>query len=179
MKVRIGDAWHRIRACDWNENGFNFIMELPMPPGPARFSKGTLEFSGDIIWITRLDNESAFHEMTLNATIMKHLDRFSLSGDRIASVFSLIRTSGRQEEKQRLLSAIGVEPHRDKESPLVSQRETATGKYRYGVGMQSVEWKTVVRDTLEKASILHVVEDMVNSLGSPSGDGKKGASREQ
>jgi len=161
--VKVNDSgpdWKRIRVHDWNEKGFNFHLDWEIGNQDLRFRKGTSEFSGNLIWTLRNDNESAILEIILNNALVRALKRFPDNGDLIGRALSMVRTEGLLDEKKKLLAHIGCEISSEDESLLIQSYRMKYPCYRYGIGVESSTWSEIVKHVLDLTSVVGTLDQL-------------------
>jgi len=71
----ICGEWKRIKALDWNEDGFNFFADDETTDPQIMFKKGAYQFSGEIVWRRRNDDNAIILEMLLNTFLSEQLKK--------------------------------------------------------------------------------------------------------
>jgi hypothetical protein len=153
--VKIGDRWKRIRAADWNDGGFNFLLDQELMEEFMLFRKGTVEFSGQIVWSRQKIDESVQIEMVLNTLIIGRLKQLARDKEMAQRIIRLIRSYGRIDQKKELLRLADGLPQNDKElENLIRQQRSDHHFFHYGVKVDSPEWTGIVYQTLEASDVV-------------------------
>jgi hypothetical protein len=155
LMVQTGDQWKRIRAADWNEVGFNFIFDQDLTERSLTFKKGTVQFTGQIVWSHRKSDETFLMETVLNTMILNHLKKLASDRETAQKMLELIRISGRIEEKERVLKKIDDFPGDYKAVRELIQKEKPDYPYfRYGVKIASPDWEEIIHQTLKASEVV-------------------------
>jgi hypothetical protein len=155
LMVKTGSLWKRIRAADWNEGGFNFILDQDITEKIPIFRKGAVQFSGEIVWSHKKTDDALHMEMVLNALILNRLKQLAQDKEMARRIIKLIRTPGRIDEKKKLLKIADNSQTTDADLEALWQKErTGHLLYRYGVKTESSEWNEIIQYTLETTDVL-------------------------
>lgn len=163
LRIMAGDDgtdWKHIRAHDWNEKGFNFHFDQEIRGLELRFSKGAPEFSGNLVWTLKNDDERAIMEVILNNSLVRELKQFQGNRDLIRRALSMVRTKGLLDEKNKLLKHLGCEISSDDEPLLIQGYKMKYPYYRYGVRIESDAWSEIVRQTLDLTSVVDTLDEL-------------------
>ncbi|MBI5098979.1 MAG: hypothetical protein HZB30_07035 [Nitrospirae bacterium] len=164
LKVEINDAWKPIKALDWNEDGFNFYIDRDIDIDNVMFRKGVERFSGTIVWRRIINNDHVILEIILNRFLFEELGKIDLGSDNYRRIIKLIRTQGKQEEKEKLLIVLkGLSIVNDALSTL-EKYKIEQSLYRYGVKVVSEEWVRIVRYVLKTSSVVQVLDNIEKEL---------------
>jgi hypothetical protein len=165
LMVKTGDQWKRIKAADWNEWGFNFILDQDLTEKIALFKKGAAHFSGEIVWTHKKTDEALHMEMVLNALILNRLKLLAQDKEMARRIIRLIRTPGRIDEKQKLLRIADPSLRTDADLEALWQKERSGHLlYRYGIKTASSEWKEIIEYTLETTDVVLQLGKMEEGL---------------
>ncbi len=159
LRCKIGEEWKRIKAFDWNENGFNFYIDEPLQDTDVLFKKDLNQFSGNIAWEVCNDGDEAILETLVNNMLFQHLDSFSDNKETMRRIFTLIRTTGHLEEKKKLLSQLGLSMAKEEVEKMLVQYKQEYGRYRYGIQLSCREWSEIVQKTLEATPPNTLIDD--------------------
>jgi hypothetical protein len=155
LMIHVKGQWRRIRAADWNEIGFNFILDQELTEEFPLFKKGAMEFNGQIVWSHQRVEESAQMEMILNNLIIGRLNQLARDKEMAKRIIRLIRSPGLIDQKKGLLRLADGLPQNDEELEDLCRKERLDHHFfRYGVKIDSSEWVEIVKQTLEASDVL-------------------------
>ncbi len=158
-----------IKALDWNDSGFNFFLDEKIEAKELVFKKNLKEFSGQVVWGIKNDDDSTVLEMIINNKLLKYLEQNEEKKENLIRVFKTVRSVGLLEKKKDLLSVFGIKltindiekemNYYIKENPL----------YRYGVSVNSEEWKESCEQTLKASppeKTTNPIDELINKFSS-------------
>ena len=150
LMIKSDSQWKRIRATDWNEDGFNFLLDQGIEGKEVFFKKGEIKFTAEIVWSHKTTDESFCLELVLNRLIFDHLKQLAPDKEIAWRIIKLTRSPGLIEEKKKLLSVINRSLVTDDDfQALLKEEKSRVAVYRFGVRTESLEWNTIVRSTLQ------------------------------
>jgi len=158
LNIKIGFQWKPIKALDWNESGFNFIIEDEIPYSNILFKKGQAKFAGEVIWSRRSDDREFNLEMMLNTFLYKEINRRDGDKNTFARIVKLIRTEGMIDEKKKILAALNPDIHETEINRRMSGQKQDSSAYRYGVRVSAQEWADIVKYALEASSVVDAID---------------------
>jgi len=158
MQVKVGYEWIPIKALDWNKIGFNFSLEHEMPYSNALFKKGHAKFRGKIVWKIQNDDKMVT-ETILNSLLFDQLQKVA-EKDIAGRIAKLVRSSGRGEEKKKLLALLNPQISDKDISGLTERYNKEHRLYRYGIKVESKEWADIVEETLNYSSAILTMEEI-------------------
>jgi len=164
LRVLVNGRWHRTRALDWNEDGFNFYLQDSISEGCLRFKKDLREFSGIIVWRVKNDDDGVILEKIINNLIFGRLKQISSDTSTLQRIFKMIRTVGMLEGKKKLLALAGLSITEKELQALTDRYKSANPLYRYGVKVDAPEWTDIVKFTLQAASPAQAMDELVKEL---------------
>jgi hypothetical protein len=155
LMVKTGGQWKRTKAADWNEGGFNFILDEDLTEKITIFKKGAVQFSGEIVWSHKKTDDVFHMEMVLNTLILNRLKLLAQDKEMARRIIKLIRTPGRIDEKKKLLRIADSSLRTDADLEALWQKERPGHLlYRYGIKTASSEWKEIIEYTLETTDVV-------------------------
>ena len=160
MQVQIHDTWKQIKVLDWNEDGLNFYMDHDIDGNDLQFKKGLEQFSGTIAWRRVINDEHELLEMILNRFLVDELDKMNPGDSNCRRIMKLVRTHGKQEEKEKLLIVMkGMSIVNDAIS-ILEKYKIERSLYRFGVKITSEKWKDIVSYALKTSSVVQVLDNL-------------------
>jgi len=165
LMVMVDEKWKRIKAVDWNEEGFNFSLDQDLKGENAFFRQGHLQFSGEVKWRLKGVDDALLTEVIVNTLIVNRLKQ--LTEDRVMAqrIIRLIRSPGRIEEKKRLLSTMSsLETINSEVKALMEEDKFSHLVYRFGVRTEALEWKKIVQNTLETTEVVLILDKLGKKL---------------
>jgi hypothetical protein len=164
----MGSDWTWIKALDWNEDGFNFIIDQELNCLNALFKKGLYKFEGFIMWGKRMDDEGVIMETILNTILFQEVEKISQNEQIVQRILNLIRTEGKIEEKEKVLSSLNRIVTDDEAERMVKKHLSEEPSFRYGVRVESQEWAEVVKHSLETSSVILTFDKIGKELSKMS-----------
>lgn len=158
LKNRATEKWEPVKALDWNGNGFNFYSAYEIPGAEVSFKKGSARFEGSIAWRHRNDDDGVILEMALNEMLFEkiktlgQLKKLPDNNEGIRDIIELIRDKGKSVEKRKILAFFGITlSDRDLEE-MVGSYKKFHPMYRYGIRMDTEEWRKIVASEMPLSS---------------------------
>jgi len=164
LKVEINETWEPIKALDWNEEGFNFYIDRNIDIDNVMFKKGIERFSGTVVWRRIINNDHVILEIILNRFLFEELGKIDLGFDNYRRIIKLIRTQGKQEEKEKLLIALKGSSIVKNAISTMEKYKMEKSLYRYGVKIVSEEWAKIVRYVLKTSSVVQALDNIEKEL---------------
>ncbi len=172
LKVSTGKDWHLIKAVDWHDEGFNFIIHHKFDEKELLFRKGINKFKGNIQWTRKNAHYSDMLEMVLNTMLFEELEKMDNKKDIYYRIINLIRSSELIEEKKRLLLSLNHQITDDETEMLAKNHHEENPLYRYGVKVKSKEWAGITEYALEASSVVCELDKISKNLSALAGDKK-------
>jgi len=164
MHVQIHNTWEQIKALDWNEDGLNFYIDHDIDTNDLRFKKGLEQFPGTIVLRKVINDEHVLLEMILDRFLIDELDKMDPDDAIYRRIIKLIRTHGKQEEKEKLLIVMkGMSIVEDALSILEKYKIEKT-LYRFGVKIDSEKWTKIVNYALKTSSVVQVLDNIEKEI---------------
>lgn len=170
LQVQINNTWEQIKALDWNEDGLNFYLGHNIDTKDLLFKKGLERFHGKVVWKRVINDEHTIIEMILNRFLFDELGKMDSNADHYQRIIKLIRTHGKQEEKEKLLIAM-------KDMSIVTDTLSTLEKYkkevslyRYGLKIVSEEWAKIVDYALKASSVVQALDNIEKKISKISND---------
>jgi len=164
MQVQIHDTWKQIKALDWNEDGLNFYMDHDIDTNDLQFKKGLERFPGTIVRRRVINDEHALLEMILNRFLIDELDNMDSEDANYQRIMKLIRTHGKQEEKEKLLIVMKGVSIVDDAMSILEKYKIEKSLYRFGVKITSEKWTKIVSYALKTSSVVQVLDDIEKEI---------------
>lgn len=165
LHYSLNETWHMIQALDWNQHGFNFYSDCEIPEQALCFRKGVAKFTGKIVWHRRNEDDAIICELMINDALFKQIKKLATSLDTAHRIANLIRTSGKIEEKKKLLAHAGTGFGTDDEiAARIAAYKQHHPSWRYGVRVDAAEWSHIVSVALETSSVILALEKVGQSL---------------
>ena len=162
--VKIDNEWEAIKACEWNEVGFNFDLSIKMPDSNVLFKKDQKQFRGTIAWVLEHEDDNTILEIILNNLMFERVMKLTDNKNTLRRIFVMIRTLGVLKEKRNLLDIFGLE-FSDKElEELKNDYKDEYEMYRYGVRVESQEWVEIVKHVIETGPPVETKDEIVREL---------------
>ncbi|MBK7002451.1 MAG: hypothetical protein IPH35_21615 [Rhodoferax sp.] len=159
-----GNDWHVIEAQQWSARGFCFFHVLAVHEGAMEFKRSLQHFSGDIVWTRTCHDEEQVLEMLLNEIIHQQAQRLQNQPEMQQRLLRLMRVRGMAQDKQRVLSALGLQLSQAQWQERVQQR-LQEAFFQSGVRVESPVWNAVVADAIELGSVVQDLERWSGALG--------------
>jgi len=151
LVLKIKEESKRIKALDWNDIGFNFFLDEKIEEKALVFKKALKDFTGQVVWSMKNDDDSTILEMIINDKLLKHLEQQEEKNKNFLRIFKMVRSVGILDKKKDLLSILGIKltiNDVDKEMEFYKKEKPL---YRYGIVLDAEEWKEVCAQTLKIA----------------------------
>jgi hypothetical protein len=162
--LKIDNEWEAIKACDWNEGGFNFDLSIKITDSNVLFKKDDKELRGTIAWVLEHEDEDTIFEIILNNLMFERVMKLTDNKNTLRRIFVMIRTLGVLEEKRNLLDIFGLK-FSDKElERLKNDYKNKYQIYRYGVSVESQEWVEIVRHIIETGPAVETQDEIAREL---------------
>jgi hypothetical protein len=158
LNIKIGFQWKPIKALDWNEDGFNFIIEDEISYTNILFKKGQAKFAGRVRWLRKSDDRKFNLEMMLNTFLYEEINRRDGNKNTFTRIVKLIRTEGMIDEKKKILVALNPDIHETKINRRMSEQKQDASVFRYGVRVSAQEWADIVKYALEASSVVDAID---------------------
>lgn len=140
-----------VRALDWNEAGFNFFLDEKLDQKEVVFKKEIKSFSGKVVWNIKNDDDNTLLEMVINDKILNHLELYEENRENLLRIFKMVRSVGHLEQKKDLLSMLGIKLTINDLDQEINRYKEQNPLYRYGVEVNSEDWKDICEQTLKNA----------------------------
>jgi hypothetical protein len=164
LQVQIHNKWEQIKALDWHEEGLNFYIDHDIDTNDLLFKKGLDRFSGTIAWRRVINDEHVLLEMILNRFLVDELDKMDTNDANYQRILKLIRTHGKQEEKEKLLILMkGMSIVKDALS-ILEKYKIEKSLYRFGVKIVSDKWTKIVDYALKTSSVVQVLDNIEKEI---------------
>ena len=164
MQVQIHNTWEKIKALDWNEDGLNFYMDHDIDANDLQFKKGLDRFPGTIVWRRVINDEHVFLEMILNRFLVDELEKMDYEDAKYQRIMKLIRTHGKQEEKEKLLILMKGMSIVDDVLSILDKHKIEKPLYRFGVKIASEKWTKIVNYALKTSSVVQVLDNIEKEI---------------
>jgi hypothetical protein len=164
MQIQINDTWEQIKALDWNEDGLNFYIDHDIDTNDLQFKKGLERFSGTIVLRRVIDDEHVLLEMILNRFLINELDKMDPGDANYQRIIKLIRTHGKQEEKEKLLIVMKGMSIVDDALAILDKHKIDKTLYRFGVKISSEKWTKIVSYALKTSSVVQVLDNIEKEI---------------
>lgn len=158
LSIKIGFQWKRIKALDWNEDGFNFFIDHEISYLNVLFKKGQDKFAGQVMWSRQSGDRECNREMVLNTLLYEEIDGMSEKDSTFERIVKMIRTEGLISEKKRILLALNPDIHETEIERRIRKHEQDSSGYRYGVKVSSQEWADIARYALEASAVVDAMD---------------------
>lgn len=154
LKVEVKGEWHWVKALHWNDIGFNFYYDSPLPIGEElNFKKGLSQFRGKIVWQRQEVNGAQLIDMALNLILLENVIDAEHQRDLVLmhDVMELVRDSEHPEEKlqfaaEQLRVIISEDDLRAK---IDSNQWNELGQV--GIEVSDKNWVDVVNEVLKQS----------------------------
>ena len=164
LQVKTGDEWITVRALDWNDIGLNFFIEREIEGNAVELKKGPKRFPGTIVWTRKSGDDTVILETILNTLLFEQLHKID-NKETMGRIIRLIRAQGRIEEKKKLLSVLDPSILAEgKVDSMLEKDKMDTSPYRYGILMDSGEWREIVRNALDMTSAVIAMDKIKKGL---------------
>jgi hypothetical protein len=164
LQIQINDTWEQIKALDWHEEGLNFYLDHNIDTNDLLFKKGLDRFPGTIVWRRVIKDEHVLLEMILNRFLVDELDKMDTNDVNYQRILKLIRTHGKQEEKEKLLILMkGMSIVKDALS-ILEKYKIEKSLYRFGVKIISEKWTKIVDYALKTSSVVQVLDNIEKEI---------------
>ena len=162
--IEIDNEWEAIKACDWNEGGFNFDLSVKIPDSDVLFKKDQKQFHGTIAWVLEHEDDNTILEIILNNLMFERVMKLTDNKNTLRRIFVMIRTLGVLEEKRNLLDIFGLEFSDRELERLKNDYKNEYQMYRYGVRVESQEWVEIVKHVIETGPAVETKDEIVQEL---------------
>lgn len=153
------DGWKKVQALDWNEKGFNFFSDEKILSNTVEFKRACYQFLGVIVWNYTNNDNNIILEIVLNDLLLKQIrESARLDKELALRITGLCRMHGKILEKGNLLAALGEKPSDKDLEVMVYDYKKYHMTYRYGVKVESEDWNSIVKHTLEATPGLELLE---------------------
>ena len=170
LQVQINDKWEQIKALDWHEEGLNFYIDHDIETNDILFKKGLERFSGKIVWRRVINDEHVLLEMILNRFLVDELDKMGTNDVNYSRILKLVRTHGKQEEKEKLLILMNGMSIVKNALSILEKYNMDRSLYRFGVKIVSEEWAKIVDYALKSSSVVQVLDNIEKEISKISNE---------
>lgn len=170
LQVQINNTWEQIKALDWHEEGLNFYIDHDIDTKDLLFKKGLERFHGTIRWRRVVKDEHVLLEMILNRFLCDELEKMDTGNANYPRILKLIRTHGKQEEKEKLLILMNGMSIVKNALSILEKYNMEKSLYRFGVKIVSEEWAKIVDYALKTASVVQVLDNIEKKISKISDD---------
>lgn len=164
LKIKSENGWEEIKALDWNEDGFNFYINRELADRIQVFRKSVKTFEAEIRWGYKNDDQNVILELILNKLLFDQLRTRPDDRESAELVVQISRMQSKILEKMRLLESLGYEIDDDHLLGMIAKYRAEHPLFRYGVRVESDEWKHIVSETLKISSVLMDLDKVGRSL---------------
>lgn len=164
LKIKSENGWEEIKALDWNEDGFNFYINREISERIQVFRKSVKTFEAEIRWGYKNDDQNVILELILNRLLFDRLRERPDDRESAELVVQLSRMQSKILEKMRLLEHMGYEIDDDHLLGMIAKYRAENPLFRYGVRVDSSEWKHIVSETLKISSVIMDLDKVGRSL---------------
>jgi hypothetical protein len=162
--LKTNNHWEAIKACDWNEEGFNFDLSIKIRHSNVLFKKDQKQFNGTIVWVLKHEDDDTIMEIILNNLLFARVMKLTDNKNTMHRIFVMIRTLGVREAKRELLDIFGIELSDKELERLKDNYKSEHRLYRYGVKVESQEWSKMVRHIIETEPAVETGDEIIREL---------------
>jgi len=169
LLLNLNNETKMIRALDWNSSGFNFFLDEKIKTKKMIFKKNLKEFSGQVVWGIKNDDDSTIIEMIINDKLLKHLEQHEEENESLLRIFKMVRSVGLLEKKKDLLSLFGIKLTINDIEKEMNYYIKKNPLYRYGIEANSGDWKEICEQTLKSTppkKTKSPVDELINKFSS-------------
>jgi hypothetical protein len=169
LLLNLNNETKMIKALDWNDSGFNFFLDEKIKAKELVFKKNLKEFTGQVVWGIKNDDDSTILEMVINDKLLKHLEQHEEKNENLLRVFRMVRSVGLLDKKKDLLSIFGIKltiNDIEKEMDFYIKKNPL---YRYGIELDSEAWKESCEQTLKNLPLektISPIDELINKFSS-------------
>ena len=167
LLLNVNNETKMVKALDWNNSGFNFFLEEKIEAKELVFKKELKEFSGQVVWGIKNDDDSTILEMIINDKLLKYLEQQEEKKEDLISVFKTVRSVGVLEKKKDLLSTFGIKLTINDIAKEMNCYIKKNSLYRYGIESDAEEWEEICNQTLETSlpkTTTNPIDELINKI---------------
>ncbi|MCE5312203.1 MAG: hypothetical protein LLF86_03525 [Nitrospiraceae bacterium] len=164
VKIKTESGWEEVKALDWNEDGFNFFINRELADKTQTFRKSVKPFDAEVRWGYKNDDQNVILELILNGLLFEQIKNRQADREMSRLVLEISRQQSRILEKMRLLETLGYEVDDDKLLEMIAKYRAENPLFRYGVRVESAEWKHIVTETLKISSVVMDLDNVGRAL---------------